>query len=210
MEISPSFLMNLFDRSWNMKTSSSTGRSLGYQRKLSSWISGRNLVSRESESDDLSCIQEADEVVSESELHLNHRNLLLSLNQLVIPLRDRLIERYVPLSCHVLMNQANREDLEAANLVLSWWNTDNTPTVTREPPPLHTDPVLPNQTTSMTDPSPNQPGPSHVPVPMTLASVDEWEVTTPLEAGTSGAASVAGSSGSGEARRITLKVNRSG
>jgi len=62
----------------------------------------------------------------------------------------------------------------------------------------------------MTDPSPSQPGPSQVPVPMTLASMDEWEVTTPIEAGISGAASVAGSSGSGEARRITLKVNRSG
>ena len=110
----------------------------------------------------------------------------------------------------MLINQANREDLEAANLVLSWWNTDNTPTVTLEPPPLHTDPVLPNKTTSMIDPSPSQPGPSHVPVPMTLASVDEWEVTTPIEAGISGAASVAGSSVSGEARRITLKVNRSG
>lgn len=45
---------------------------------------------------------------------------------------------------------------------------------------------------------------------MTLASVDEWEVTTPIEAATSGTASVAGSSGSGEARKITLKVNRSG
>jgi len=107
--------------------------------------------------------------------------------------------------------QANREDLEAANLVLSWWNTDNTPTVARHPPPLHTDPVLPNQITSMTDPTPSRPGPSaEGPVPTTLASVDEWEVTTPVEAGISGAASVAGSSGSGEARRITLKVNRSG
>lgn len=109
--------------------------------------------------------------------------------------------------------QANREDLEAANLVLSWWNTAETPTTkTRDQPPLHTDPVLPNPNSSI-DPSLSKPSTTTekgmpASIPATLGSVDEWDVTTPPVA-RSGAPSAAGSSGSGEARKITLKVNRS-
>jgi hypothetical protein len=98
MGISLLFLMNLFDRLWNMKISSSTGRSLGYQKRLSNWISGRNLVGRESEFDVLLLEQKANIVASENELHLNHLNLLPSLNQLVIPLKGHSIEPYVLLS----------------------------------------------------------------------------------------------------------------
>ena len=105
MGISLSFLMNLFDRSWNTKISLSIARSLGYQRRLSNWISGRNLVLRESEYEVLPRNEEADEVVNENELHLNHRSLLPSLNQLVIPLRGHLIERYVSLSQCSLMSR---------------------------------------------------------------------------------------------------------
>jgi hypothetical protein len=41
----------------------------------------------------------ADEEVSENEPHLNHLNLLLSLNRPAIPLRGHSIERYVPPFC---------------------------------------------------------------------------------------------------------------
>ena len=105
METSLSFPMNLSDLSWNMKISLSTGRSSGYLRRSSNWISGQNLVLRESELVVLTRSQEADELVSENELHLNHRSLHPSPNQLVIPLRGHLIERYVSLSRCLLINR---------------------------------------------------------------------------------------------------------
>jgi len=147
------------------------------------------------------------------------RILLHSLNLPPIHLNNLSIEQYVfasslPFNSYcLLIGQANREDLEAANLVLSWWS-DGTSTHTREQPPLHTDPVLPNPLTSLFDPVSSLP-PTAVPGekgvvgvgPVNLAAMDDWEIATPVEA-PSGSASVAGSSGSGEARRITLKVHK--
>jgi hypothetical protein len=96
--ISLLFLMNPFDRSWNMKISSSIARSSGYRKRLSNWISGRNLGSRESESNDRFRGQNADEEVNGNELHLNLASLRPLLNPLAIPQRGHSIELYVLLS----------------------------------------------------------------------------------------------------------------
>jgi hypothetical protein len=155
----------------------------------------------------------------------------------LIPLKSHSVGLYVPLlsdigHMQITDAQANREDLEAANLVLSWWNDGQS---TRHQPPLHTDPVSPNQSTKPDIPttydhnqnqnqnhSHNLTRSSTQPVaePFNLAAVDRWtpsmaSATVPTHTHTHSStpdsstapASIAGS-GSGEARKITLKVNK--
>jgi hypothetical protein len=98
-------------------------------------------------------------------------------------------------------DQANREDLEAANLVLSWWS-DSTGLgsggeTSRHRPPLHTDPVYPNDsiiksnlptnpTTTSSSKPPARSTRGHTAVnaidlddkadsPLNLAAVDDWK-----------------------------------
>ena len=113
--------------------------------------------------------------------------------------------------------------------MLSWWNDNNTESDTplRRQPPLHTDPVLPNPSTILSNlpnptanPSARRPtqdqdqdqqmavdAPIVVPAPLNLAAVDDWDASSP--APTPGSGTGSGSGSGGEARKITLKMSKS-